>query len=186
VTTYTLKEWAVTIDALADAKTIILLRKGGIKEENGKFQVTQKEVLLYPTFEHQQSSLLKPEYASVLSPVTPGWHPTTVKIRSWAEITHVLPVSNAEAIEKLQPFHIWNANFISNRLKWKPHQPLYVLLLRVYNLAKVYEIPHLPQYIGCRSWFDLDLDIELENSVAVFPTSSYGELVTEILDMIKL
>jgi hypothetical protein len=185
MTVHALKEWAVATDALATAKTIVLLRKGGIKEENGKFQVTQTEVLLYPTYEHQQPSLLKPDYASFVCPVTSGWHPETVKIRSWAKITHVLPVRDAEVVEKLQPFHIWSANFLCNRLKWKPLQPLYVLLLRVYNLPKVYEIPYLPEYAGCQSWIDLESEVKLENSLAVFSASSYGELVTEILDTIK-
>jgi hypothetical protein len=185
MTVHALKEWAVATDALATAKTIMLLRKGGIKEHNGKFQVTQTEVLLYPTYEHQQPSLLKPDYANLVQPVTSGWHPQTVKIRSWAKITHILPVKDAEIVEKLQPFHIWGANFVYGRLKWKPHQPLYVLLLRVHNLPKIHEIPYLPEYAGCQSWIDLASEIELENSVAVFSESRYGELVTEILNTIK-
>jgi hypothetical protein len=185
MTLHALKEWSVAIDALATAKTIMLLRKGGIKEQKGKFQVTQTEVLLYPTYEHQQSSLLKPDYANFVQPVTSGWHPETVKIHSWAKITHVLPVSDGEIVEKLQSYHIWGANFVCERLKWKPHQPLYVLLLRVYNLPKIHEIPHLPRYAGCQSWIDLELDIELENSTAVLSESRYGELVTEIIDTIK-
>jgi hypothetical protein len=60
-----------------------------------------------------------------------------------------------------------------------------VLLLRVYNLPKVDEILYLPEYAGCQSWIDLESEIELENSLAVFAASSYGELVAEILDTIK-
>ncbi|MEL6165336.1 MAG: DUF1802 family protein, partial [Cyanobacteria bacterium J06628_3] len=35
-----LKEWAIAINALETGKTIMLLRKGGIHEKGGRFQVT--------------------------------------------------------------------------------------------------------------------------------------------------
>ena len=52
---HALKEWAVAIKALEAGKTIMLLRKGGIHERGGCFHVPQREVLLYPTYEHQQA-----------------------------------------------------------------------------------------------------------------------------------
>lgn len=58
-TNHALKEWAVAVDALAEGKTILLLRKGGIKEEGNRFRVAYEEILLYPTYEHQQPNLLK-------------------------------------------------------------------------------------------------------------------------------
>ena len=63
-------------------KTIILLRKGGIREENGRFGVDYDRVFLYPTYEHQQPNLLKSEYAGKVMPVESGWHPETVRIGS--------------------------------------------------------------------------------------------------------
>ncbi|BCX07554.1 MAG: hypothetical protein KatS3mg066_1413 [Fischerella sp.] len=38
-TFHALKEWAVAVTALEAGKTIMLLRKGGIHERNGRFQV---------------------------------------------------------------------------------------------------------------------------------------------------
>jgi hypothetical protein len=58
-TTHAFKEWATAVDALEQGKTMMLLRKGGIREEGNRFQVAQKEVLLYPTFEHQQPEFAK-------------------------------------------------------------------------------------------------------------------------------
>jgi len=53
-TTHALKEWAA-VDALEQGKTImLLLRKGGIHEQGGRFKVAQNQILLYPTHEHQQ------------------------------------------------------------------------------------------------------------------------------------
>ncbi|MEH2346230.1 MAG: DUF1802 family protein, partial [Nostoc sp.] len=100
-TFHALKEWAVAINALESGKTIMLLRKGGIHERNGHFQVAHKQILLYPTYEHQQAFMLKAEYANNVYPVTSGWHPETVRIGSWAEITDILPVSDESIVNSL-------------------------------------------------------------------------------------
>jgi len=77
--------------------------------------------------------------------VTSGWHPETIPIGSWAEITDILPVSDEPIVRTLQPFHIWNEQFISDRLKWKPRQPLYTA---AYKLGKVQIIPFRSQNMG--------------------------------------
>ncbi|ALF55595.1 hypothetical protein ACX27_26555 [Nostoc piscinale CENA21] len=182
---YALKEWSVAINALETAKTIMLLRKGGIHEQNGRFQVAHEQVLLYPTFEHQQPFLLKSEYANLVCPVTPGWHPETIRIGSWAEITDILPISEESTVNALLPFHIWNEYFISDRLKWKPRQPLYVLLLRTYKLPKVQEIPYLPKYGGCKSWIDLAQPIGIAHATPVLSDADYSEIVNEIRTIIS-
>ncbi|HEY9803781.1 MAG TPA: DUF1802 family protein [Leptolyngbyaceae cyanobacterium] len=179
-TVHTLKEWAVAINALETGKTIMLLRKGGIHEKNGRFQVAQEQVLLYPTYEHQQPSLLKTEYANLVQPVPSGWHPQTVRIGSWAHITDILPISDEEIVKSLLPFHIWNDNFISDRLKWKPKQPIFILLLRTYKLSQVQEIPYSPEYGGCKSWIDITSPIQLQNSQPVLSNSDYKQIVEEI------
>jgi hypothetical protein len=183
-TFHALKEWAVAVNALESGKTIMLLRKGGIHEQGGRFQVAHDRVLLYPTYEHQQSFLLKSEYSHLVHPVTSGWHPETVPISSWADITDILPVVDESIVSDILPFHIWNEYFISDRLKWKPRQPLYILLLRVYRLAATQEIPYVPIYGGCKSWIDLQQPIEITNSEPVLSNGRYSELVQSIRGLI--
>lgn len=179
-TTHALKEWAVAVDALEQGKMIMLLRKGGIHEQNGRFKVAHDRTLLYPTYEHQQPSLLKPDYASQVAPVASGWHPDTVRIASWAEITDILPVSDEAVVRGLLPFHIWNEQFLSDRLKWKPRQPLYLLLLRAYKLTKAQIIPYRSEYGGCKSWIDFAEPISIANAVPVLNDAVYTHLVAEI------
>ncbi len=178
--THALKEWAIALEALEQGKTIMLLRKGGIKESQGKFQVPRDHILLYPTYEHQQPALLKPEYQSRVTPVTSGWHPKQVTISSWAEITDVLPVNEENIIKALLPFHIWNEQFICDRLKWKPRQPIYILLLRTYKLSAPQVIDYRSQYGGCTSWIDLTSAINVDNTQPVFEEDTYHQLSTEI------
>jgi hypothetical protein len=183
-TCHALKEWAIAINALENGKTIMLLRKGGIHEQGGRFQVAQEEILLYPTYEHQQPFLLKTDYASSVVPVTSGWHPETVTIGSWTEITDIFQVTNETIVQALEPFHIWSESFISDRLKWKQHQPLYILLLKVYKLPQTVEIPYRKEYGGCKSWIELAELVSRQGSEPVLSDSKYNENVEEIRKII--
>lgn len=177
---HALKEWSVAVDALEQGETILLLRKGGIREQGGIFTVAHQEVLLYPTYEHQQPHLLKPDYVDRVQPVPSGWHPETVSIKLWAKITQIFQVSAIETVTALLPFHIWNDQFVSDRLKWKPRQPLYVMLLRVYRLAPAHQIAVETEYGGCKSWIDLVEPISIENATPVLSDREYMEKVTAI------
>lgn len=184
-TTHALKEWAVAVDALEQGKTIMLLRKGGIREEGKHFNVAHNQILLYPTYEHQQPNLLKTEYAPQVEPVTSGWHPETVRIGSWAEITDILPVSDESTVDALLPYHIWNEQFVSDRLQWKPRHPVYILLLRTYRLRQPQVIPYLPEYSGCRSWIDLVEPISIEGAMPVLTDTEYTKQKAQIRQIVE-
>jgi hypothetical protein len=124
--------------------------------------------------------LLKAEYAEHVQPVTSGWHPETVRIGSWAKITDILQVSEESAVAALLPYHIWNEQFVSDRLKWKPRQPLYILLLRTYRLPQPQIIPYRSEYGGCRSWIDLAEPISIEGVVPVLDDTTYTKQAEEI------
>ena len=181
---YALKEWAIAVEALSQGKTIVLLRKGGIRERD--FQIEHPAVWLYPTYEHQKPHLLKSEYANSVSTVESGWHPQMVEIQSCAEITEVLPVDSQEQIAALQSYHIWNEQMIGERLKWKPRKPLLVLLLRVYRLAESLTIPYQSSYGGCKSWIELDRDISTRSLVPVLSEAEYAAQTKAIKVLISV
>ena len=183
-TTHALKEWAVTVDALGRGETIMLLRKGGIREEGKHFRVAHDEVLLYPTYEHQQPALLKPAYADEVQPVASGWHPTSVPLHSWARITDIFQVTAPETVEALLPFHVWNAQFATERLGWKPRHPMYVLLLRAYRLAAPCEIAYHTAYGGCTSWIDLVEPLDVNGMQPVLDNAAYRQQTTTIRTLI--
>jgi len=163
----------------------LLLRKGGIKEQGGTFRVAQEQVLLYPTYEHQKPDLLKPSYADQVQVVPSGWHPETVSISAWAQITHIIQVSEAATVAQLLPYHVWKEQFVSDRLKWKPRTPLYLLLLRTYRLAQTQSIPYRLEYGGCQSWIDLAATISLADSIPALSDAEYSGQVETIQAMIK-
>ena len=181
-----LKEWAVAVEALIQGSTVLLLRKGGIREQGGGFVVEQSQVLLYPTYEHQQPALLKPTYAQQVTPVASGWHPPSVQLRAWADITHVFQITQAEALATLLPLHIWNQQFAAERWRWKPRQPLYGLALRVHLLTPPQEIPYRSEYGGCKSWIGVPLAEFTGESRSCFEPApvltdlEYSQRVTQI------
>lgn len=193
--TTALKEWAVAVEALTQGEMILLLRKGGIREQS--FAVSQSQFWLYPTYEHQKPDLLKPTYASRVTPVSPGWHPQTVSIGAWAAVTHCWEISSELAIESLLPFHIWSAAFVTERLKWRAKLPLTVLLLRVYRLAEPGAIPYRLEYGGCKSWIDLQppeqpselswpAELDPASAFPVLPEADYAAQVAAIQAQLSL
>ncbi|MEC4804393.1 MAG: DUF1802 family protein [Jaaginema sp. PMC 1080.18] len=183
---HALKEWAIAVEALTQGKTILLIRKGGIKEENNRFEVAHRQILLYPTYEHQKPQLLKPEYRDRVTIVNSGWHPQTVSMQSWANITDILQVSEVQTLTQLQPYHIWNETFAGDRFKWKPKQPLYILLLRVYQLPETINLPYREEYGGCRSWIDLERAISTEGSIPVMGDRDYQAKVQTLRDLVRV
>ncbi|MBD2460602.1 DUF1802 family protein [Oscillatoria sp. FACHB-1407] len=181
-----LKEWAIAVEALTQGKTILLLRKGGIREERGRFTVAHHQVWLYPTYEHQQPNLLKSPYDQQVQPVPSGWHPEQVVLTSWAEITHVLPIQQEAAVQALLPFHIWNEAWVSDRLRWKPQQPLYGLLLRVHALETPLTVPYHSDYGGCKSWIELPTSFTNAKAQAVLTDASYQDVVSQIQQIVGI
>jgi hypothetical protein len=182
-TFHALKEWAIAIKALESGETIMLLRKGGIHEKGGSFRVAHDRVLLYPTYEHQQTFMLKADYSNLVIPVTPGWRPESVNITSYAQITHILPVTDNSIVNALLPFHIWNQEFLRDRQQWKPQEPLFILLLRTYKLSTPQLVTYDRRYGGCKSWIDLNESISLVAQPAI-SENVYSELVTQICEII--
>ncbi len=179
MTNTALKEWAVVIDALIAGDTILLLRKGGIRES--RFTVPHDRILLYPTYEHQRSHLLKSGFRAL----TPAPSTQQVTLSAWAQITDIFQVSETEQLWSLMPHHIWTEPFVSERFRWKPQQPLSVLLLRTYVLKQPVTIPYQETYGGCRSWIQVDCSIELDAAKPVLPQDEYELRSQRILQAIQ-
>ena len=151
-----LKEWAVTVRALAQGTQVLLLRKGGIHETDKDFRVIHPEFLLYPTYEHQREDLLKEGYQADLRQVLDERRQENqITFTHWARVEETIQVSQQDKVDDLSPHHIWTNEYAQSRLRWKPMLPLSILLLRVYSLENPVSVPHLPEYSGCTSWVDI-------------------------------
>jgi hypothetical protein len=176
-----LKEWAVTVQALAQGQQILLMRKGGIREPGKDFRVDHSEFLLLPTYEHQREDLLKDGYQSTLRGLLVQPRPEgQITFSHWARVEEVIELSQQEKVDVLSPHHIWTNAYAQSRLHWKPKLPLAVMLLRVYRMERPVNVPALPEYRGCTSWVELLDQVPLDGLRPVLTDRDFGRRVDEI------
>ncbi len=168
-----LKEWASVCTALGDGRQIILLRKGGIYESAGEFEIEHRQFLLFPTYLHQNAEMLKSGEHPALNPINA--EPAKIAISLAGEITDIIPMTNRQAMDALDNEHIWTSKLIDMRFNYRPENPLYLLLVRAYKLAKPVTIDNTPAYAGCKSWVPLDRAVETKDATPILDDSEYSQ-----------
>lgn len=168
-----LKEWAAVCRALESGRQIILLRKGGIHESAGEFELEHNQFLLFPTYIHQKLQMIKPlDRAGVEIKNT---EPEAIHISSTAEVTDIRQLKERKQLDQLDREHIWLSPLLDMRWNYRPENPLYLLLLRVYRLAKPVNIPNTPAYAGCKSWVPLDVPISTAGAAPILSNADYQQ-----------
>lgn len=177
-----LKEWAVSVKALAEGQQIIVMRKGGIIEETRDFQLISPAFYLMPAYEHQKKHLLKEQFEGELDETLADWSPNMerIKLEAYAKVIEDIEITDQETLDRLRDLHIWTDTFAEERLRWKRTKPLHVLLLRVYRLASPIEIPNRPAYNGCKSWVRLEDEYEAPEMVPVLNEEKFQVEVQKI------
>ncbi|HTG69623.1 MAG TPA: DUF1802 family protein [Candidatus Udaeobacter sp.] len=177
-----LKEWAVSVKALAEGKQIIVMRKGGIIEETRDFQLISPTFYLMPAYEHQKKHLLKEQYEGELDETLADWSPNmeTIKLESYAEVVEDIEVTDQETLDRLRDLHIWTDTFAEERLSWKRTKPLHVLVLRVFRLTSPIELPMRSAYNGCKSWVRLEDEFSVPEKAPVLEEEKFQMEVQKI------
>ena len=172
--TTALKEWAVAIEALRDGRQILLVRKGGIREETRHFRIRAEQFLLFPTYEHQAPELLQAPYRDDLARVLAAPRdPARVRIDTWAELTDQFVVSEPWQVEAVAAHYCWSLQYAEERLRWKPRHPLLVMAVRAYRLAEPRQLESRPEYGGCQSWLTLADDVPTTGLTPVLTDAEY-------------
>ena len=186
--TIALKEWAVVQRSLLEGHQILLLRKGGLIEDTGDFDLKAREFLIYPTYAHET------ERVGDLQPCFGQWlreeearklPPGEIRIEAAAEVSDVVRVDDRAKLLNLAPQHIWSPQFIDGRYDWEPYKPVFVLLLRIYALPEPVVVPVTRAYGGCRSWIELETPISAGGAVPVTSDERYAqrrELTLQLLE----
>ena len=177
-----LKEWAITVRALADGDQIMMLRKGGIHEESKDFRVVHPEFLLYPTYLHQREDLLKDSHQPTLRQLlsdSPA-DDDNVTFTHWAQVHELLEIDQLGKVEDLAPHHIWTDTYAESRLHWKPMVPLTIMLLRVYRMESPVTVPYIPEYGGCKSWVDIIPTVRLGQLTPVVDDTTFAQMVEAV------
>lgn len=169
------KEWAIACEAMAEGRQILLIRKGGICEEGNTFTINDPEFFLMPTYEHQNASLLQPTYIPKLEVLQATPHDlNTVTLHAYAVVDTILVARDDEQVNAVASETIWNAIYVKQRFDFNPYDPLYLILLRVYNLPEPVTIPMRSAYEGCKSWITLERPISTAGATPAIPDAEFA------------
>jgi hypothetical protein len=178
-----LKEWDTVCRALGAGRQILLLRKGGIYESAGGFEIENRHFPLFPTFLHQNPEMLKDDALK--------WYekrasePEQITMQFAGEISDIIRIANRAQMDALDDEHVWTKPLIDMRFHYKPQNPLYLLLVRAYELPTPVKVTNTPAYAGCKSWVPLDEAIDVHAAKAVLYDEAYEALRRRILDKLK-
>jgi hypothetical protein len=162
------KEWAGICDALADGRQSILLRKGGIAEDGGRFVPEHPAFWLYPTRLHEaQQGLKTDEPTLVQSP------PGTVPLYVLAVAEVILHLDRESDLLPLADLHIWTDETIQKRFHYRA-PGIWVLGVRAYHPASPIPLEVTPDQAGCKTWVPLDRPVSTVGLVPVLDDAGHA------------
>ena len=168
------KEWAIVVDALGRGEQILLLRKGGIAEGRGGFQVDHPRFLFFPTLFHQQRESVLPAAQARYDAIAPHLPtPEVLRLELCAEVVAWRKLTSLAAVERLRGQHIWREEVLTQRFDWGQEQNLFALAVRVSRLPQRLELPMLPSYGGCKSWLELAEEIPTDAAQPVLAEATF-------------
>jgi hypothetical protein len=175
-----LKEWASVCRALEQGRQIMLLRKGGIFERAGQFELEHRQFLFFPTYVHQRLNMLKPSEHAGFEARTE--EPQTIRLSAAGTVTDIVQVESRLNMDFLDDEHVWTAPLIDMRFNYRPENPLYLLLVRCYRLREPVTIQNTPAYAGCKSWVPLDRAVETAGAMPVLDDAKFDLARKAILE----
>jgi len=176
------KEWAVVVDALGHGEQIVILRKGGIREDSGQFHVDHQEFWLFPTQYHEVERSVIPSKRPGLRDIAAVAPKDTVNIEYYAAVDAIVQITDAEVLKRLQGRHIWTEQTLQERFQFGRSPGLHALLVRVYRRAAPERVALCERYGGCRSWVELEGPLSTESLTPALPDVEYKAQRDEILE----
>jgi hypothetical protein len=174
------KEWAAICRALGDGRQALLLRKGGIAEDGGEFQVEHRRFWLFPTYTHQQRGGVKPEAIPLLEEAEAARPPAgVVRLTHFAEVAGVYHVHEPAPALMLNHLHLWSEETVRQRFAYR-RPGLFVLPVRVYRAAEAVELSNTSAYDGCRSWVELDRPLPTDGAEPVVEDEAFDGLLRRL------
>jgi len=178
-----LKEWGAVERALAEGRTALMVRKGGIHERRRDFEVEHREFWLFPTLYHQNAHELRPELLPLLDEAARE-HPGIdhVPIGTYAVVEEALRVESLDALLRLEGLHPLTQETVRSRFAYRGRPYLHVLLVRAYRLPERHVIPNTLDYEGCVSWVELDEALSTAGAVPVLADAEIAARRAELLE----
>jgi len=179
------KEWAIAVHALGRGEQILSLRKGGIHETKGQFQVLHPEFWLFPTQFHEAEESVILQYRPALRALAAQARSDVVPIEFFATTAAVYRLTDLAAARRLQGRHLWSESVVAQRFQFGREPGLVVLVLRVYRRATPVLRPVLPAYGGCKSWIELEHALPTTDLTPVLDDVSFRRQCDEVAALLR-
>lgn len=166
-----LKEWATVCRALETGRQVLLLRKGGIYEAAGEFELENPQFVLFPTYVHQNAKMLKEDAREGLE--QRDAEPRQVRLSAAGVVTDIIRLRSRTQMDALDDEHVWAPPLIDMRFGYRPDNPLYLLLVRTYRLHRPERVENTPAYAGCKSWVPLEQAVQTGDALPVLDDVKY-------------
>lgn len=164
------------VDALGRGGQILILRKGGLREERGGFQVEHSEFLFFPTLFHQQRESVLPGAQARFDEFAPHFPAADrLRLEFFARVIDGRKLDSLAAVERLRGQHVWREAVIAERFDWGKEQNIHALAVRVFRLPQAVELAMQPGYGGCKSWVELEQDLAVDGAQPVLNESEFAE-----------
>ena len=178
-----LKEWASVERALASGRVSLLVRKGGISEKRGGFDVEHRAFWIFPTAFHQNADELAPDFRGLLHGAPPVSR-DEVRVRVFAEVADAFRVESLETMGRLAGLHPMAEETVRSRFEYKGRPYLHVVLVRAHTLPEPVIIPNTLGYEGCVSWVSLDDEISTAGAVPAMGDAEFERVRAEVLERV--
>jgi hypothetical protein len=178
------KEWAVVVEALGSGEQILVLRKGGIRERHGTFQVEHHEFWLFPTQYHETEHAIIPSKRPLLHDLQARTDEEFVDIEFYAIAENVVTISDASLLRRLQGRHIWTEKVLQERFEFGREPGLQALLTRIYRLPSPQRFVLRESYAGCKSWVQLEHSIRTAELRPVLTDAGFSAQQERILGLL--
>lgn len=174
------KEWAVVCRALALGRQTLILRKGGIAEGPGGFEVTDRQFFLFPTYLHQAPTSVIPEWRESLEACAVDPTPGRVVISHYCTVASWLKISSLDKLRALEGLHIWSDEIVSERFHQWSEESVIAMMVRVYSLRRPVVLDVVKEYAGCKSWITLAEQVSLEEVRPVLDDAVFERRLEEM------
>lgn len=179
-----LKEWAAVVRALECGAQILVLRKGGIREDG--FSAETGAFYFYPTGFHQSGEKLRPEHQHFLDEAMAARPPEgRVRIQSFGRVSESFAVDSQEKLIGLANEYVYTVDEIKKRYEFRPGEAMTALAVRVYRFPTPAEIAVKTKYGGCVSWVRLEDPVSTEKSSPVLTDAAFNERLTRIRSLLQ-
>ncbi len=155
---YALKEWAGICELLSSGEQVLLIRKGGLRERRGGFEVEHPEFFLFPTRFHESG----------------GAPPGRVELGPYARVEGDFEVRDLDRLGRLESMHRIPREDVERRFRYGKEPGVHVLAVRAFRLARPPVVEDARAYEGCVSWVELDRELPVEAAGPVLEADAFG------------